>query len=168
MLDWKRVGLAGHSLGGYAGLGMAGGLPGWKDARIRAVLALSPSVRPLLAQHALAGISVPVMYLGGTKDPEVTPYVGEAGGAYDQTRAPKYFVEFDRRAEHMSPLPTCATWAARRMRASAFTAVAFFDAWLQRQSFSAGIAAHKGEGLCDLRGCAAQRGSDTTPRPLRA
>jgi len=37
-----------------------------------------------------------VMYQGGTRDLGVTPWVSKPQGAYDQSPAPKYFVEFDK------------------------------------------------------------------------
>ncbi len=92
--DAARVGLAGHSLGGYTVLALAGAWPSWKDKRIKAVLALSPYCAPLIAQGDLAHLGVPVMYQGGTLDVAVTPFVSRPGGAYDLTSAPKYFVEF--------------------------------------------------------------------------
>jgi predicted dienelactone hydrolase len=141
MLDWRRVGMAGHSLGAYAGLGMAGALPGWKDPHIRAVLALSPSITPLLAQHGLGKVTVPVMYQGGTSDPAVTPYVSAKGGAYDQTLAPKYFVEFTG-AEHLS---------FTDKRGDAYYedinryAVAFFDTYLKDKPFPKELMHKKGK-----------------------
>ena len=45
--------------------------------------------------RTLGRIGVPVMYQGGTRDVGITPFVKKSGGAYDQSRAPKYFVEFN-------------------------------------------------------------------------
>jgi pimeloyl-ACP methyl ester carboxylesterase len=39
-IDWPRVALAGHSLGGYTVLGLAGGWLSWRLPNIKAVLAL--------------------------------------------------------------------------------------------------------------------------------
>ena len=95
-LDLGRVGLIGHSLGGYTVLGMAGGWPGWKDKRIKAVLALSPYAQPFAVAGTLDGLAgIPVMYQGGTRDTGITPFVTRPGGIYDKTPAPKYLVEFD-------------------------------------------------------------------------
>jgi len=93
--DWTRIAIAGHSLGGYTALGLAGAWPAWADPRVKAVLALSPYGTPFIAQKTLANIHVPVMYQGGTLDTAITPYVKAPNGAYDQTPPPKYFVEFD-------------------------------------------------------------------------
>jgi len=100
--DWSRIGLAGHSLGGYTVLELAGAWPESTPlAGLKAVLALSPYSQPFVAHHTLAGVSVPVMYQGGTRDLGITPALAKPMGAYDQTPAPKYFVEFDR-AGHMA------------------------------------------------------------------
>jgi predicted dienelactone hydrolase len=93
-IDSTRIGLAGHSLGGYTVLALAGAWPGWKDRRVKAVLGLSPYCAPFIASGTLARLGVPVMYQGGTLDLGVTPYLRRPGGAYDQTAPPKYFVEF--------------------------------------------------------------------------
>jgi predicted dienelactone hydrolase len=93
--DLTRVGLVGHSLGGYTVLGMAGAWPAWKLDGIRAVLALSPYSQPFIVHHSLEGLAVPVMYQGGTRDFGTTPAIRKTRGAYDQSPAPKYLVEFD-------------------------------------------------------------------------
>jgi predicted dienelactone hydrolase len=92
-IDWGNVALAGHSLGGYTVLGLAGAWASWKLTGIKAVLALSPYCQPFVEQKTLSGITMPVMYQGGTLDIGITPTVKKTDGAYDQT--PKaYFIEF--------------------------------------------------------------------------
>ena len=93
-VDLSRLGLVGHSLGGYTVLGLSGAWPSWKLAGISAVLALSPYAEPFIEQEALGRLAVPVMYQGGTLD-FTTPGLRKASGAYDQSPSPKYFVEFD-------------------------------------------------------------------------
>ncbi len=93
-IDSSRVGLAGHSLGGYTVLGLAGAWPSWRDPRVKAVLALSPYCAPFVLKGDLAHLDVPVMYQGGTLDIGITPSVRRHGGAYDLTSAPKYFIDF--------------------------------------------------------------------------
>jgi predicted dienelactone hydrolase len=92
-LGWDKVGIAGYSLGGYAALGMAGAWPSWKDARIKAVLALSPYGKPFLHHKTIGNVNVPVMYQGGTSD-----WLGDdmkkKDGLYALTNAPKSFLEF--------------------------------------------------------------------------
>jgi predicted dienelactone hydrolase len=93
-VDANRVGIAGHSLGGYTALGIAGAWPSWKDARVKAVLALSPYTEPFVAKGNLAHMQVPVMFQGGTLDFGVSPVVRRPGGTYDRSSGPKYYVEF--------------------------------------------------------------------------
>lgn len=100
-IDFNRIGLAGHSLGGYTVLGLSGAWPSWKLDNVRAVLALSPVVQPYLAHQTLAGLRVPVMYQGGTADLGITPWIVKKGGAYDASPAPRYFVELAR-ASHFA------------------------------------------------------------------
>ena len=93
--DWRHVGLVGYSLGGYAVLGVAGAWESWRDSRVKAILALAPYTAPFVEHGTLGGLSAAVMYQGGTRDTGTTPYVMKAGGAYDLSPAPKYFVEFE-------------------------------------------------------------------------
>ena len=92
-VDMDRIGLIGHSLGGYTMLGLAGAWPSWKDKRFKAVLALSPFADPFIVKKGLGRIDIPVMYQGGTKDEAITPSLKRRG--YSQTHAPKYFIELD-------------------------------------------------------------------------
>jgi len=99
--DTARIGLAGHSLGGYTVLGLAGAWPSWKLPGVKAVLALSPYSQPFLSHGTLANLSAPVMYQGGTRDFGITPSLDRSKGSYDLSPQPKYFVEFHR-AGHMA------------------------------------------------------------------
>jgi predicted dienelactone hydrolase len=92
--DLARLGLAGHSLGGYTVLGLAGAWPAWRMPHVAAVLALSPYVLPFLLHNTLGGIDVPTMIQGGTLDFGITPTLHKAMGAYDELNAPKYYIEF--------------------------------------------------------------------------
>jgi predicted dienelactone hydrolase len=94
-IDWSRVAIAGHSLGGYTALGLGGAWPRWKLALAKAVLALSPYCTPYVRNHTLGALGVPVMYQGGTRDFGITPFVNKGGAAFDQTSSPAYFVNFD-------------------------------------------------------------------------
>ena len=42
-----------------------------------------------------SGLDAPVMYQGGTRDIGITPFINKGNGAYPQSPAPKYYVEFD-------------------------------------------------------------------------
>jgi len=128
-VDVNRIGIAGHSLGGYTALGLAGAWPSWKDPRIKAVLALSPFSSPYVQQGDLGQMNVPVMYQGGTRDFGVTPTVRKSQGAYDRSSAPKYYIEFEG-AGHFA-------WTdLNRRYCDAIDAysLAFFDAYLRGRS----------------------------------
>jgi predicted dienelactone hydrolase len=99
--DISRLGLAGHSLGGYTVLGLAGAWPSWKDPRVKAVLAMSPYCTPFVAHGDLSQMNVPVMYQGGTSDAGITPTVKGPDGAYAKTGGQKFFVDF-RGAGHLA------------------------------------------------------------------
>jgi predicted dienelactone hydrolase len=125
-IDREHVGIAGHSLGGYTALGVAGGWRSWKDGRIKAVLALSPHCSPYIAKGDLGHLNVPVMYQGGSIDLGETPVVKRAGGAYDLSSAPKYFVELEG-AGHLA-------WTDMNKRYQEVIdaySVAFFDRYLK-------------------------------------
>jgi predicted dienelactone hydrolase len=129
-LDWKRIGLAGHSLGGYTVMGIGGAWPRWKDQRIKAVLALSPYTQPFIVHKTLGSIDVPIMFQGGTRDLGLTPFIIKRGGAYDLTPAPKYFVEFDR-AGHFG----WTNLISDDHGAMAAYSLAFFDRYLKGSLF---------------------------------
>jgi pimeloyl-ACP methyl ester carboxylesterase len=93
-VDWSRLALAGHSLGGYTALALAGAWPSWKLSGVKAVLALSPYSQPFILRHTLGGLSAPAMYQGGTRDFGITPSISKGMGAYDLSPRPKYYVEF--------------------------------------------------------------------------
>ncbi len=100
-IDWSRVAVAGHSLGGYTALAMAGGLPAWRVEGFSAVLALSPYCAALSMKGALHEMQVPVMYLGGNRDAITGNMVVNSGGCFERTSGEASFVEMDR-ATHMS------------------------------------------------------------------
>ena len=124
-IDRGRIGLAGHSLGGYTVLGLAGAWPSWKDPRIKAVLAMAPYCIPFFKTGDLAHLNVPVMYQTASGDNAITPTVAREGGGYDLTSAPKALVEFSM-AGHL------AWTSANPLRHSVMAryALAFFDRYL--------------------------------------
>jgi len=127
-VDRDRIGIAGHSLGGYTVLGLAGGWSSWRDPRVKAVLALSPYCSPFLARMRLKDVSVPVMYQGGTRDFGITPTVKKTQGAYDQSRAPKFYVELDG-AGHFAWTDLNRAYVSTIDTYS----IAFFDAYLKQR-----------------------------------
>jgi predicted dienelactone hydrolase len=100
-INGRQIGAAGHSLGGYTVVGMAGGWSTWVDPRVRAVLALSPYVMPFLVQKSLGSVHVPLMYQGGTLDIGITPFLSGPLGAYRAANPPAYFVEL-KHAGHLA------------------------------------------------------------------
>jgi dienelactone hydrolase len=98
-IEADAIGAAGHSLGGYTVVGLGGGWPSWKDARVKAVLAFSPYVQPFMVQHTLPTLQVPLMYQGAQFDYGVTTFLQGPSGAYAQTSTPKYFADL-RAASH--------------------------------------------------------------------
>jgi pimeloyl-ACP methyl ester carboxylesterase len=138
-IDWTKLGLMGHSLGGYTVLGLAGGWPGWRIPQVKAVVALSPWCVPFLVTAGLVtaglvtaglgSVSAPVEYQGGTYDGGVTPTVSQRGGCFDATRAPAMFVEFQR-AGHLAWTDLVAVDHADMI----YYARTFFDVWLRGAS----------------------------------
>ena len=96
--DYSRIGVVGHSLGGYTALGLAGAWPSWTLENVRAVVALSPYTRPFARTRGIGKLKVPVMFQGGTADVVFTPFLA---GAYKDAHAPKAYVEF-RSASHFA------------------------------------------------------------------
>jgi predicted dienelactone hydrolase len=92
-VDFSKVALMGHSLGGYTMLGLSGAWPSWKIDGIRAVIALSPYAHPYVAADTLKNVDIPVMYQCGTVDFGVTPFLIGENGAFAKTNSPAYLVE---------------------------------------------------------------------------
>jgi dienelactone hydrolase len=88
-IDTERIGAVGHSLGGYAVLGLAGLRASWREPRIRAVVGLSPYVLPYLCADAKGLAETPILLQGGTFDWGITPSLD---GFYARLPAPKYFL----------------------------------------------------------------------------
>jgi predicted dienelactone hydrolase len=137
ILDPQKIGLAGHSLGGYIVVGMAGGWPSWSDSRIRAVLALSPYVMPFQLKNTLGNVRVPLMYQGGTLDVGITPFLKGPEGAYAVANSPVYFLEL-KSAAHLAwtncgdeqTVESCLAKVANA-RLIAQYGIAFFDRHLK-------------------------------------
>ena len=98
-IDIARLALVGHSLGGYTVLGLGGAWPSWKLAGVRAILAFTPYSLPFQRSEGLRKLTAPVMYQAGTLDQVFTLPLHLFG--YDQSPAPKYYVEF-RTAAHLA------------------------------------------------------------------
>ncbi len=144
LIDTQKIGIAGHSLGGYTALAMVGGWASWKDNRFKAVLAMSPYSLPFSIQNTLKDITVPVMYQGAAFDIGITPFVDGPNGAYAQSNTPKYFVKL-RGGNHFTW--TNAVCAGTKTVANCLDSkpatkliddygIAFFDLYLKGQTSS--------------------------------
>jgi dienelactone hydrolase len=106
-IDWSKVALAGHSLGGYTVLALSGGWPSWKlpnikaMPNIKAILALSPYTQPLVAHGQLNNVEIPIMYQSGTRDLGVLLSLIKPNGALEKSPSPTYFINFNG-AGHMA------------------------------------------------------------------
>ena len=138
-IDRARIGAAGHSLGGYTIMGMAGGWRTWRDERIKAAVLFSPYLHPFLSHKTVGGIHIPVMYQSGTFDLGVDPWLKRPGEGYDSTAAPKFFVEI-RGAAHGAwsnltcvqngSVPQCIEESPRARLINEY-AIAFFEHYLK-------------------------------------
>ena len=142
-VDAHAIGIAGHSLGGYVALGMAGARPAWRDSRIRAALLLSPYALPYFDGPALGGVQVPVMLQGGTLDWAITPFLP---AVYEKLQAPKYFLVLNAASHfewtNLISLGKSTTAAVQSGSARWITgySLAFFDSYLRGQDRSALLA----------------------------
>lgn len=157
IVDASRIGVAGHSLGGYSVLALAGGWESWRDPRIKAVLAMAPYVKPFLEHDRLASIHVPLMYQGAQFDLGITPALRSSHGAFAQSEAPKYYMEL-RRASHFV-WTNASCWGYRETadclekrsnpRLIVDYGVAFFDCHLKQRT--AALQRLDGQGLRSYR-----------------
>lgn len=92
-IDPERIGVIGHSLGGYAALGVAGAWREWRDDRVKAVVLLSPYVHPFQAKKTLSQVEVPVMLQGADFDIFITPMLEGPEGAYEALPSPRFFAK---------------------------------------------------------------------------
>lgn len=93
-IDAGKIGLSGHSLGGYTSGATAGGWSSWMDSRVKAVLLFSPFVHPFVANDTMSQVRIPVMFQSGTRDFAVAQAIKRDGKAYDMVPGSKYYVEF--------------------------------------------------------------------------
>src|SRR5262249_39337614 len=91
-VDADRVGLLGHSFGGYTVFAVASNNP-WatRDPRVKAVAGLAPGI--VIQNDALATVRAPALIVSGALD-TVTPPVPLHERPYAALGAPKYFVQY--------------------------------------------------------------------------
>jgi predicted dienelactone hydrolase len=81
-MDPERVGVTGHSFGGFTAVAVAGGYADVPpDSRVKAIVSVSGATR-LLADEDLANVTVPTLHLGGTND-DVVPIAPSTWRAFD-------------------------------------------------------------------------------------
>jgi predicted dienelactone hydrolase len=126
--DVNRLALAGHSLGGYTVLGLAGAWPKWTLPDVKAVLAFAPYSLPFQQSEGLRHLKAPVMFQAGQFDPVFT---GPMHEAFDQSPQPKYFVEIEH-AWHL----TWVDFGGLHPHSIVAYATAFLDRYLKGTSES--------------------------------
>ena len=109
-IDEARIGLVGHSYGGYTVLATAGGHTGpagtvTPDPRIKAVVGQAPYTRRL-SDAELAGIKIPVMLMVGTKD-ITTPLELDSQRPFDLITGPPVVLAVMTDAAHQSYTDVC-------------------------------------------------------------
>jgi dienelactone hydrolase len=90
-IDPDKIGVVGHSLGGYTALGLAGGWRSWKDDRLKAALLFAPYAAPFVVHGRLSALNVPVMYQAADRDLLITP--SSVRAAYALSNSPKYYAQ---------------------------------------------------------------------------
>lgn len=116
-VDADRIGVSGHSFGGYTALAMASGHTGpggttKPDPRVKAVVAMAPA-SGLLSDPELAAIKVPTMLIVGTND-VTTPLDPQTTRPFSLiTASPTYKVEL-KDAGHNSFTDLCSYGPALR------------------------------------------------------
>jgi predicted dienelactone hydrolase len=87
-IDPARIGLSGHSFGGYTTFALAGGTFGlgtFTDARVKAILPQAPSALAF-PDAFFATITIPTLILGGSID-ETTPFASDQQRPFDNLAA---------------------------------------------------------------------------------
>jgi predicted dienelactone hydrolase len=156
-IDPAKIGMSGHSLGGYTTMGVIGGWDSWHDARIAAALMLSPYIEPYIENNDIGKVDIPVMYQGGTWDRRSTPLMMSPGGAYDVSNPPKYFLDI-RQASHMDwsnfvcsgydSVPACIALGDKARIIDEY-GIAFFDRYLKGEHPS--VLTQQDPGLAEYR-----------------
>ncbi len=88
IVDFERLGMTGHSLGGLTTLLTVYGAA--RDDRIDAALPISPPAC-FIGEAAVGDVALPIMVLGGSEEVIVDP--SWIRNAYDIANAPRYYVE---------------------------------------------------------------------------
>jgi predicted dienelactone hydrolase len=94
-VDDERIGVLGHSFGGFTTLAMISGFQDVpRDDRVSAIMPISPAVGGL-SEELLAEVDVPTFVLGGTSD-TVTPIDPNSVRAFEETSGlPRWRVDIE-------------------------------------------------------------------------
>ena len=142
-LDSKRIGVAGHSFGGFTSMAIAGqefGPAQWADPRVKAVIEMSaPVARPATRDHAYAKMTTPVFHMTGTKDdsPIGETKADERRIPFDKMTAAETCLVIFKDGDHMIFSGRLAQDAERKKQDAIFQdlicagSTAFWDAWLR-------------------------------------
>jgi len=91
--DSSRIGVMGHSLGGYTVFGLSGGWDSWYNKKIKCILLYSPYLTPFMVQKRADKLSIPIMFQGAEFDLVLTPQMRQKDGLFDAAQKPKYYIE---------------------------------------------------------------------------
>jgi predicted dienelactone hydrolase len=110
-VDPSRIGVAGHSFGGFTALAVAGGYDGWgPDERVEAIVPIA-AASGLLSDAELRNVDVPTLLLAGTSD-ETVPLAAAAERPWDEIAGtPSWRVDVHR-AGHNSFTNVCDLYEA--------------------------------------------------------
>ena len=86
-VDAARIGVSGHSFGGWTALEVAR-----RESRVDVVFPLAPGFKETATPDFVAELARPILLFGGSKD-ETTPFETDQLAAYDFAQPPKYLVE---------------------------------------------------------------------------
>jgi predicted dienelactone hydrolase len=142
-LDLQRIGVAGHSFGGFTSMAIAGqdfGSIRMGDPRVKAVIAMSaPVARPFQRDYAYAKIIVPVFHMTGTRDdsPIGETKASERRTPFDLMNSAETCLLVFKDGDHMvfsghiRPDEAAAAQDAVFQRLICAGSTAFWDAWLK-------------------------------------
>lgn len=88
-IDLSKIGMSGHSLGGYTTFAVAGGpfaVGSFRDTRIKAIFPQAPATALFFDAAFFSTVTVPTLIVGGTID-ETTPFDTDQQFAFDNLSA---------------------------------------------------------------------------------
>ncbi|UCD83555.1 MAG: dienelactone hydrolase family protein [Deltaproteobacteria bacterium] len=91
LVDESRIGMMGHSLGGYTSVVVAGANSDYEDQRVIAAVPLAP-FSLIFTPEKIGQIDIPMMVIGGTKD-TTCPFETDQRPLYQALSPPKYLLE---------------------------------------------------------------------------